>query len=85
MLNQNLVPFLRARQRCVRSRPAGHDVPPLLARIEAVSGESDLEEVYNTERHLLYVITSVAPASELLADLAAGAQENTADLARGAS
>jgi superfamily I DNA/RNA helicase len=43
--------------------------------------ESDLEEVYNTERHPLYVactrardrllITGVAPASEFLADLEA--------------
>jgi len=30
-------------------------VLPLEERIEAVSDESDLEEVYNTERHLLYV------------------------------
>lgn len=55
-------------------------VLPLQERIEAVTDESDLEEVYNTERHLLYVactrardcllITGVAPASEFLADLA---------------
>lgn len=54
-------------------------VLPLEERIEAISDESDLEEVYNTERHLLYVactrardrllITGVAPASEFLADL----------------
>ena len=56
------------------------EVLPLQERIEAVSDESDLEEVYNTERHLLYVactrardrllISGVAPASEFLADLA---------------
>jgi hypothetical protein len=56
-------------------------VLPLQARIEAVSDESDLEEVYNTERHLLYVactrardrlfVTGVSPGSEFLADLAA--------------
>lgn len=55
------------------------EVLPLQERIESVSDESDLEEVYNTERHLLYVactrardrllITGVAPASEFLADL----------------
>lgn len=55
-------------------------VLPLQDRIETVSDESDLEEVYNTERHLLYVactrardqllITGVAPGSEFLADLA---------------
>jgi superfamily I DNA/RNA helicase len=56
------------------------DVLPLQERIETVTDQSDLEEVYNTERHLLYVactrardrllITGVAPASEFLADLA---------------
>jgi len=55
------------------------EVLPLQERIEGVSDESDLEEVYNTERHLLYVactrardcllITGVVPASEFLADL----------------
>ncbi len=55
------------------------EVIPLQARIESVADESDLEEVYNTERHLLYVactrardyllVTSVAPASEFLSDL----------------
>lgn len=58
-------------------------VLPLEERIEAVTDESDLEEVYNTERHLLYVactrardrllITGVAPGSEFLADLSDGA------------
>lgn len=55
------------------------EVLPLQERIETVSDESDLEEVYNTERHLLYVactrardqllITGVDPASEFLGDL----------------
>ena len=31
------------------------EVIPLQERIETVTDESDLEEVYNTERHLLYV------------------------------
>jgi hypothetical protein len=31
------------------------EVIPLQERIESVSDDSDLEEVYNTERHLLYV------------------------------
>lgn len=57
------------------------EVIPLQARIESVTEESDLEEVYNTERHLLYVactrareyllLTSVTPASEFLDDLLA--------------
>jgi superfamily I DNA/RNA helicase len=55
------------------------DVIPLQERIESVTDESDLEDVYNTERHLLYVactrardhllITSVNPSSEFLDDL----------------
>lgn len=55
------------------------EVIPLQERIETVSDESDLEEVYNTERHLLYVactrarddllVTAVAPASEFLDDM----------------
>ena len=55
------------------------EVLPLQERIERVSDESDLEEVYTTERHLLYVactrardhllVTGVAPASEFLDDL----------------
>jgi mRNA-degrading endonuclease RelE of RelBE toxin-antitoxin system len=55
------------------------EVIPLQQRIEAVTDDADLEEVYNTERHLLYVactrardhllVTSVAPASEFLDDL----------------
>jgi hypothetical protein len=53
-------------------------VLPLQERIESVTDESDLEEVYNTERHLLYVactrardrllITGITPASEFIAD-----------------
>ena len=52
---------------------------PLQERIETVSDDTDLEEVYNTERHLLYVactrardhllVTGVAPESEFLDDL----------------
>lgn len=55
------------------------EVMPLQERIETVADDADLEEVYNTERHLLYVactrardhllVTSVDPASEFLDDL----------------
>jgi hypothetical protein len=55
------------------------EVIPSQLRIEEVSDEADLEEVYNTERHLLYVactrardhllVTSVGPPSEFLDDL----------------
>ena len=49
------------------------------AEYQAVIEDSDLEEVYDTERHLLYVactrardrllVTGVAPASEFVDDL----------------
>lgn len=55
------------------------EVIPQSARVEAVADDSDLEEVYNTERHLLYVactrardhllVTGVAPVSEFVDDL----------------
>ena len=55
------------------------EVIPLQERVETVTDEGDLEDVYNTERHLLYVactrardrllVTSTAPASEFLEDL----------------
>lgn len=54
---------------------------PLQARIETVSDTSNLDDVYDTERHLLYVactrardhllITGVDPMSEFLDDLGA--------------
>ncbi len=59
------------------------EIIPLQSRIETVADDSDLEEVYNTERHLLYVactrardhllVTSVEPSSEFLDDLRATA------------
>jgi superfamily I DNA/RNA helicase len=55
------------------------DVLPLQSRIESVTDDSDLEDVYNTERQLLYVactrardhllVTAVEPGSEFLVDL----------------
>ena len=58
------------------------DVIPLQERIERVGDDADLEEVYATERHLLYVactrardhllVTGAVPASEFLDDLRAG-------------
>jgi mRNA-degrading endonuclease RelE of RelBE toxin-antitoxin system len=63
------------------------EVLPLQSRIEAVTDESDLEEVYNTERQLLYVactrardhllVTAVAPGSEFLGDLTGHSAEAT--------
>ena len=55
------------------------EIIPSQARIENIGDEGDLQEVYDTERHLLYVactrardhllITSMEPASEFLDDL----------------
>lgn len=58
------------------------DVIPQSDRIEAVADDADLEEVYNTERHLLYVactrardhllVTGITPVSEFVDDLLKG-------------
>lgn len=55
------------------------EIIPLQERIETVGDDADLQEVYETERHLLYVactrardhllVTSVKPASEFLDDM----------------
>ena len=55
------------------------EILPLQQRITDVGDDADLEEVYHTERHLLYVactrardqllVTGVEPASEFLDDL----------------
>ena len=55
------------------------DVLPLQQRIETVADETELDEVYETERHLFYVactrardrllVSGVEPASEFFADL----------------
>ncbi|TDM05710.1 MAG: DNA helicase [Ideonella sp. MAG2] len=65
--------------RAVAVMACDDQVLPLQSRIESVMDESDLDEVYNTERHLLYVactrardrllVTSVEPCSEFLDDL----------------
>ena len=65
--------------RAVAVMACDDEVIPLQERIEAIGDEADLEEVYASERHLLYVactrardqliITGVQPASEFLDDL----------------
>jgi len=65
--------------RAVAVMACDDEIVPLQERIETVTDDADLEEVYNTERHLLYVactrardhllVTSVDPASEFLDDL----------------
>jgi len=65
--------------RAVAVMACDDEVIPLQARIEAAADDADLEEIYDTERHLLYVactrardhllVASVSPASEFLDDL----------------
>ena len=65
--------------RAVAVMACDDEVLPLQSRIENVADEADLEDVYGTERHLLYVactrardrllVTGVEPASEFLDDL----------------
>ncbi len=70
--------------RAVAVMACDDELIPLQQRIETAADDSDLEEVYNTERHLLYVactrardhllVTSVEPASEFLDDLVTSAK-----------
>ncbi|HWV58090.1 MAG TPA: UvrD-helicase domain-containing protein [Longimicrobiales bacterium] len=65
--------------RAVAVMACDDEVIPLQERIETVGDDADLQEVYDTERHLLYVactrardhllVTGVDPASEFLDDL----------------
>jgi mRNA-degrading endonuclease RelE of RelBE toxin-antitoxin system len=65
--------------RAVAVMACDDEIIPLQDRIDRVVDDSDLEEVYNTERHLLYVactrardrllVTSVNPGSEFIDDL----------------
>jgi superfamily I DNA/RNA helicase len=55
------------------------EIIPLQSRIASITEDTELEEVYNTERHLLYVactrardhllVTGVTPGSEFLEDM----------------
>ena len=65
--------------RAVAVMACDEDIIPSESRLEQIEDESDLEDAYNTERHLLYVactrardhllVTGVHPGSEFLADL----------------
>jgi superfamily I DNA/RNA helicase len=65
--------------RCVAVMACDDEVVPLQGRIDAVFDEADLKEIYDTERHLLYVactrardrllVSGVEPVSEFLSDL----------------
>jgi superfamily I DNA/RNA helicase len=65
--------------RAVALMACDDEIIPSQKRIESIGDDADLDEVYATERHLLYVactrardyllVTGVAPASEFLDDL----------------
>ncbi|MBH40715.1 MAG: DNA helicase [Chloroflexi bacterium] len=65
--------------RAVAAMACDDEILPLQSRIEKIVDDGDLEDVYNTERNLLYVactrardhllVAGVAPASEFLDDL----------------
>jgi superfamily I DNA/RNA helicase/mRNA-degrading endonuclease RelE of RelBE toxin-antitoxin system len=69
--------------RAVAVMACDDEIIPLQVRIEAIGDATDLEEVYNSERNLLYVactrardqllVTGVDPASEFLDDLRSSA------------
>ncbi|WP_439598217.1 3'-5' exonuclease [Falsiroseomonas sp.] len=68
--------------RAVAVMACDDEVLPLQERVEAVTDEADLAEVYETERHLLYVactrardalwVSAIGPGSEFLSDLGVG-------------
>ena len=70
--------------RAVAVMACDDEIIPLQERIETVGDDADLQEVYDTERHLLYVactrardhllVTGVEPASEFLDDFVKGDQ-----------
>jgi len=65
--------------RAVAVMACDDEVIPLQGRLETVGDEADLEEMYETERHFLYVactrardhllVSDVNPVSEFLDDL----------------
>jgi superfamily I DNA/RNA helicase len=68
--------------RAVAVMACDDEIVPLQERIETVGDDADLQEVYDTERHLLYVactrardhllVSGVMPVSEFLDDLVKG-------------
>ena len=74
--------------RAVAVMACDDEVIPLQERIETVGDDADLQEVYDTERHLLYVactrardhllVTGVDPVSEFLDDFTKGGQGRAA-------
>ena len=71
--------------KAVAAMACDDEVIPSQERIETVSDPSDLDDVYDTERHLLYVactrardhllVSGVEPASEFLDDMRSAPQD----------
>src|ERR1700730_8069340 len=69
----------RIRETCLYPMACDDEIIPLQKRIEAVGEDADLQEVYDSERNLLYVactrardhllVSGVSPASEFLDDV----------------
>jgi superfamily I DNA/RNA helicase len=67
--------------RAVAVMPCDDEIIPMQERIETVGDDADLHEVYESERHLVYVactrarddllVTSVEPAPEFVDDMLA--------------
>ncbi len=65
--------------RAVAAMACDDEIIPLQSRMESVADNNDLEDIYNTERHLLYVactrareyllVSGVEPVSEFLDDI----------------
>jgi superfamily I DNA/RNA helicase len=75
--------------RAVAVMACDDEVVPLQERIESITDEADIQDVYDTERHLLYVactrardyllVSAVAPGSEFIEDLGAEEQLGAAN------
>ena len=78
IMRRRLAIILGLEFRAVAVMACDDEIIPLQQRIETVGDDADLQEVYDTERHLLYVactrardyllVTSVQPESEFLDD-----------------
>ena len=74
--------------KCVAVMACDDEIIPWQERIEGVADDADLAEVYDTERHLLYVactrardrllVTGAEPVSEFLTDLVSADQRGPA-------
>ena len=79
MIQQRGLELARRLRRAVAVMACNDEIMPSQERIKNVADDADLEEVYDSERHLLYVactrardhslVTGIKPVSEFLGDL----------------